>query len=51
VGLWASVQGSAAVRRPAFVLRGPGPEVPLFAPEVVTLRVLGGLELRFGDPR
>jgi len=51
VGLWTGVQGSASVWRPSFVLRGPGQEVLLFAPEPVTLRVLGGLELRFGDPR
>lgn len=51
VALWAAVQGLAAVQRPTFVLRDPGPEIVLFDPGVVSARAALGIELRFGDPR
>lgn len=51
VGLWLGVEGTGAVRRPKFLLSGAAGEVELFKPLPVTLRVLLGIELRFGDPR
>lgn len=51
IGLWAALQGLAAVQRGAFVLRGPGPEVVLFDPGPWSGRVALGVELRFRDPR
>jgi hypothetical protein len=51
VGLWLGVEGTGAVRRPKFLLSGAAGEVELFRPLPVTLRVLLGVELRFGDPR
>lgn len=51
VGLWLGVQGTGAIRRPKFLLSGSAGELELFRPLPVTLRVLAGVELRFGDPR
>jgi hypothetical protein len=51
IGLWAALQGLAAVQRPSFVLRDPGPERVLFDPGVLSARLALGVELRFGDPR
>ena len=51
IGLSAALQGLAAIHRPTFVLRDPGPEVVLFDPGVVSGRLVLGIELRFGDPR
>jgi len=51
VGLWAALQGFAAMQRTTFVLRDPGPELVLFDPGVLSARLALGVELRFGDPR
>lgn len=51
VGLWAALQGVAAIHRPTFVLRDPGPEVGLFDPGVLSARLALGVELHFGDRR
>lgn len=51
IGLWAALQGFAAMQRPTFVLRDPGPELVLFDPGVVSARLALGVELRFGAPR
>ena len=51
IGLWAAVQGLAAIQRPTFVLRDPGPEVVLFDTDVLSARLTLGVELRIGAPR
>lgn len=51
VGLWASLQGLAAVQRATFALRGPEEDRVLHDPGVWSGRLALGVELRFGDPR
>ena len=50
VALWTALEGFAAIQRATFVLRDPGPEVPLFDPGILSVRLGLGVELRFGDP-
>ena len=51
VGLMLGVQGAGVVWRTKFLLSGSAGEVELFRPLPVSMRVLAGVELRFGDPR
>lgn len=51
VALWGALMGVAAVHRPSFQRGAPGQVVVLFEPPVASIRLVFGVELRFGDPR
>lgn len=51
LALWGALMGVAAVHRPSFQRGEPGQVDVLFEPPVASIRLVFGVELRFGDPR